>query len=85
MRPMTHLLYALELSAMSELLSARSKPLSTPTGSYPNVLKSLPQKYPKIYLFVHSDHTVLLLTQEIIEEILALRFRNKEGPCHFPT
>ena len=37
MRPMTHLLLVLELSVMSELLSARSKPSSTPSGSYPNV------------------------------------------------
>ena len=51
MRPMAHLLLALELSAMSKLLSARSKPPSTPLGSYPNVLKSLSQKNTKIYLF----------------------------------
>jgi len=44
MRLMTHLLFALELSAMSELLSACSKPPSTPLGAYPNVLKSLSQK-----------------------------------------
>jgi hypothetical protein len=40
MRPMTHLLIVLEPSAMSKLLSACSKPPSTPLGSYPNVLKS---------------------------------------------
>ena len=40
MRPMTHLLLVLELSAMSKLLSACSKPPSTPLESYPNVLKS---------------------------------------------
>ena len=48
---MTHLLNALELSAMSELLSACSKPSSTPLGSYPNVLKSLSQKNIKKSLF----------------------------------
>ena len=47
---MTHLLLVLELSAMSKLLSARSKPPSTPLGSYPNVLKSLSQKNLKKYL-----------------------------------
>ena len=51
MRPMTHLLFALELSAMSELLSACSKSISTPLGAYPNVLKSLSQKNTKKYLF----------------------------------
>ena len=51
MRPMAHLLLVLELSAMSKLLSARSKTHSTPLGSYPNVLKSLSQKNTKIYLF----------------------------------
>ena len=44
MRPMTHLLLVLEPSAMSKLLSARSKPPSTPLGSYPNVLKSFHRK-----------------------------------------
>ena len=44
MRPMTHLLYALEPAAMSKLLSACSKPPSTPLGSYPNVLKSFHRK-----------------------------------------
>ncbi len=48
---MTHLLYALELSAMSKLLSACSKSISTPLGSYPNVLKSLSQKNIKKFLF----------------------------------
>ena len=51
MRPITHLLYVLELSAMSKLLSACSKPFSTPLGSYPNVLKSLSQKNIKKSLF----------------------------------
>ena len=44
MRPMTHLLLVLEPSAMSKLLSAYSKPPSTPLGSYPNALKSLHRK-----------------------------------------
>ncbi len=51
MRPMTPLLLVLELSAMSKLLSACSKPPSTPLGSYPNVLKSLSQKNIKKSLF----------------------------------
>ena len=67
MRLMTHLLFALELSAMSELLSACSKPPSTPLGSYPNVLKSLSQKNIKKYLHEQNfTHKILGQTYFLI-------------------
>jgi hypothetical protein len=64
------LLYVSELSAMSKLLSARSKPPSTPSGHSFNPLENRFTQNPKKSLFVHTSHSVLLLTQEIIVEIL---------------
>ena len=47
MRPMTHLLLVLELSAMSKLLSARSKPPSTLSGHSFNPLENRFTQNPK--------------------------------------